>query len=545
MQFSRRGFFIVLADLLIALFSFWLVRYLVKLPRWYWLVLSAVLWVLVGVATRKLMFSYYRRRVYAFVSILVLDAVTGVLLFFAYRYLVPEYRYDKSILVATGLIVVLEWLLYTFYHNFVYKQQPYFYEITEDAENCVPFSESVLGGMSAAESSPVSETAASGNDATDAASSEKASSESASSSDPRRLTVSASGYALLLEKYIHEAKDNNDFRNLVAEHIGDFGDATVIMDTGNPEHVLSDARGGKVDFIIHLRSLNNIRHQNTFLSYTNYCLPEGGYIMVHCVTSGMQRQRLLAQNPPVVGHVLYVLHYLWRRVCPKLFLIGNFYMWVTKGRNRSITRVEVLGKLYRAGFEVMSEEISHGEFYVIARKERKPVRDDHPSSGVLIRLRRKGKNGKEIGVYKFRTMHSYSEYLQPYVYEYEGLQDGGKFASDYRVSRLGKFMRRFWLDELPMFINVIRGDMKIVGVRPLSNHYLSLYTPEMQALHLSVKPGLLPPFYYDKQSPKTIEDVQASERRYILAYQKHPLLTDLRYFFGTIGNILLRRKHSE
>jgi len=513
MHLSRRGFFIILADLLIALFSFWFVRYFVKLPRWYWLVLSGVLWVLVGIATRKLMFSYYRRRRYAFISIFVLDVVTGVLLWLAYRYLVPEYRYDKSILVATCLIVVLEWALYSFYYNFVYKKQAYFYEVTEDAENCVPFSDSVLGEMSAAE--------------------------------PSAAATPTSEHALLLEQYIHEAKDHKTFRNLVAEHIGDFGDTTVLMDTGNPEHVLSEARGGKVDFIIHLRSLNNIRHQNTFLSYTNYCLPEGGYTMVHCVTAGMQRQRMLAQNPPVVGHVLYAVHYLWRRVCPKLFLLGNFYMWVTKGHKRTLTRVEVLGKLYRAGFEVLREEISHGEFYVIARKKRKPIRDDHPSSGLLIRLRRKGLNGEEIGVYKFRTMHSYSEYLQPYVYEHEGLQEGGKFASDYRVSRLGKFLRKYWLDELPMLINVIRGDMKFVGVRPLSNHYLSLYTPEMQALHLSVKPGLLPPFYYDKVSPKTIEDVQASERRYILAYQKHPFLTDCRYFFGTIGNILLRRKHSE
>ena len=149
-----------------------------------------------------------------------------------------------------------------------------------------------------------------------------------------------------------------------------------------------------------------------------------------------------------------------------------------------------------------------------------------------------------IGVYKFRTMYSYSEYLQPYMLEHEGLQEGGKFARDYRVNGWGKLLRRTWLDELPMFINVFKGQMKLVGVRPLSRHYFSLYKPEMQDLHTSVKPGLLPPFYYDEYSPVTLEDVQASEKRYIDAYHQHPFATDWRYFWGTVGNILFKRKRS-
>ena len=95
-----------------------------------------------------------------------------------------------------------------------------------------------------------------------------------------------------------------------------------------------------------------------------------------------------------------------------------------------------------------------------------------------------------------------------------------------------------------MFINILKGQMKLVGVRPLSRQYFSLYSPEMQQLHISVKPGLLPPFYYDKKTPETIEDVQASEKRYIEAYRKHPFATDWRYFWGTVGNILFKHKRS-
>jgi lipopolysaccharide/colanic/teichoic acid biosynthesis glycosyltransferase len=84
--------------------------------------------------------------------------------------------------------------------------------------------------------------------------------------------------------------------------------------------------------------------------------------------------------------------------------------------------------------------------------------------------------------YKFRTMHPYSEYLQEYVYARQGLQKGGKIENDFRVTTWGRFMRKFWLDELPMLYNWIKGDLGIVGVRPLSFHYLDLYDKELQEL---------------------------------------------------------------
>ena len=130
------------------------------------------------------------------------------------------------------------------------------------------------------------------------------------------------------------------------------------------------------------------------------------------------------------------------------------------------------------------------------------------------------------------------------MYAHGGLREGGKFANDYRVNEWGRLLRSFWLDELPMFINFFKGQMKLVGVRPLSRHYFSLYTPEMQELRVKVKPGLLPPFYYEQESPKTVEEVQASERRYIEAYLRAPFRTDWKYFWGSVGNILFRRKRS-
>nr|NQU93818.1 sugar transferase [Bacteroidota bacterium] len=160
----------------------------------------------------------------------------------------------------------------------------------------------------------------------------------------------------------------------------------------------------------------------------------------------------------------------------------------------------------------------------------------------MVRLKRIGKGGKVFGVYKMRTMHPFAEYLQQYVYEKYHLQSGGKFKDDFRVTTLGRFMRKLWLDELPMLLNVLKGDMKIVGVRPLSNQYFGLYSEELRNRRIKYKPGLVPPFYVDL--PKTLEEIQASESRYLDEYDKHPLKTDVKYFFSAFHNIVFKKARS-
>jgi lipopolysaccharide/colanic/teichoic acid biosynthesis glycosyltransferase len=103
-------------------------------------------------------------------------------------------------------------------------------------------------------------------------------------------------------------------------------------------------------------------------------------------------------------------------------------------------------------------------------------------------------------------------------------------------------MRRTWLDELPMLYNWLRGDLQLVGVRPLSSQYQQLYDEGLRALRQKVKPGLLPPFYADM--PKTLEDIMASERRYIEAYLKRPLRTQLVYLCKGVWNIVVKRRRS-
>lgn len=319
----------------------------------------------------------------------------------------------------------------------------------------------------------------------------------------------------------------------------------VPLTTATPEALQYRVGDRRPKLLYLTRPLHTQEDLNRFLYMANSLLDDGAFLSCHSMTAALKRQMLKKKYPWGVRTVVVWADYLWNRVAPKLRLTHSLYYSLTHGKSRTFTRVEILGRLYRAGFEVIDEQFRYGEFFVLARKTKAPVDDTPPLGSPIIHLRRRGKDGKEIIVHKFRTMYNYSEYIQPYVYQYQHLQSGGKFKDDYRVSTIGHILRRTWLDELPMVWNILRGEMKLVGVRPLSNQYFSLYTPEMQELRTRTKPGMLPPFYYEATTPDTLDEIQASERRYLEAYLQHPLRTDWRYFWGIVGNIILKHKRSK
>ena len=96
---------------------------------------------------------------------------------------------------------------------------------------------------------------------------------------------------------------------------------------------------------------------------------------------------------------------------------------------------------------------------------------------VLFKQQRAGLRGKPFYVLKFRTMTD------------ERDQFGNLLPNDQRVTPLGKILRKLSLDELPQLINVIKGDMSLVGPRPLLMEYLPLYSPEQARRH-EVRPGI-------------------------------------------------------
>ncbi|MBP5527443.1 MAG: sugar transferase [Bacteroidales bacterium] len=318
----------------------------------------------------------------------------------------------------------------------------------------------------------------------------------------------------------------------------------VPITTRTPEALHYRLNGQTPKLIFLSRPLHTIERLDEQLYTVSQMVPNGTYLCCHAMTATLKRKLAMQQYPWGINYLVVGLGYLWHRVCPKLRLTEGLYFYLTGGKDRTMSRVEIIGRLYRAGFEVVDEQFREGEFFVTACKATEPVDDAAPNGSPIIHLRRIGKGGKTIVVHKFRTMYTYSEYVQPYIYHYQSLERGGKFKDDYRVNFWGRLLRRLWLDELPMIWNMLRGDLKLVGVRPLSRQYFSLYTPELQALRTKTKPGLLPPFYYEAKTPETLDEVQESEQRYLEAYLQAPLKTDWKYFWGIVGNILFNRKHS-
>jgi lipopolysaccharide/colanic/teichoic acid biosynthesis glycosyltransferase len=93
-----------------------------------------------------------------------------------------------------------------------------------------------------------------------------------------------------------------------------------------------------------------------------------------------------------------------------------------------------------------------------------------------------------------------------------------------------------------MLINLLKGQMKIFGVRPLSRQYFELYKQEVRDRRTKYKSGLIPPFYADM--PDDLESIQASEMKYLDSFDVHPFRTDFRYFCKSWWNILFRHARS-
>jgi exopolysaccharide biosynthesis polyprenyl glycosylphosphotransferase len=134
---------------------------------------------------------------------------------------------------------------------------------------------------------------------------------------------------------------------------------------------------------------------------------------------------------------------------------------------------------------------------------------------VLFRQRRIGKDGKPFTVLKFRTMVPGAEEQLGELVDLEKLDEPAfKIADDPRVTRAGRMLRRYSLDELPQFINVIRGDMSLVGPRPEEEAVVALYD-ERQRLRLGVKPGMTGPMQVYGRGDLTFEERLAMERDYL------------------------------
>ncbi len=116
----------------------------------------------------------------------------------------------------------------------------------------------------------------------------------------------------------------------------------------------------------------------------------------------------------------------------------------------------------------------------------------HDGGVVFYCAKRVGKDGKEFDVYKFRTM----------VPDADSIGAAITMSGDQRITSLGKYLRKYKLDELPQLLNVLRGEMSFVGARPEDPRYVAFYNKEQRQV-LAFRPGITSPAslkYRDEES---------------------------------------------
>ncbi len=145
-------------------------------------------------------------------------------------------------------------------------------------------------------------------------------------------------------------------------------------------------------------------------------------------------------------------------------------------------------------------------------------------SPVLFRQQRPGLQGKPFTFYKFRTMNN-------------GTNENGRLMPDEnRLTGFGRFLRGTSLDELPQLFNVIRGDMSLVGPRPLLMEYLDLYTDEQMRRH-EVRPGITGWAQVNGRNAITWEEKFSLDLWYV---DNRSFLLDIRIILLTIARIIGR-----
>ena len=296
--------------------------------------------------------------------------------------------------------------------------------------------------------------------------------------------------------------------------------------------------------LVDMTLLNDAKGINRRFCLVNQKLPDGGRYVCCYRPQEYMKQKFLKRFPPVLRWVAYTLYFFRKRILPRLMLTSRLYYDLNKGRKRMLSKTEVFGRLYYCGF-VVDEVVPMGHIeYVFCHRHSQPYpQEQFKVYGPLIKLPRVCKNKEIKYFYKFRTMHPYAEYIQKYVFDARGGMDiADKSNDDWRITTWGKFMRKYWLDELPMLFNWLKRDVKLVGVRPISKTMFETYPEWLQEKRTKTKPGLIPPFYIDH--PKTFDELFACEDKYLTEYLKHPFWTDVKYFFKTVWSILTRKTHS-
>lgn len=160
---------------------------------------------------------------------------------------------------------------------------------------------------------------------------------------------------------------------------------------------------------------------------------------------------------------------------------------------------------------------------------------------IFFKQKRIGKNGKNIYIYKFRTMipnapEVLNELLKQEKYKKQW-EHNQKLTNDPRITKIGKILRKTSLDEFPQFINVLKGDMTIIGPRPLVEGEIEAHNGN-KFLYESVKPGITGWWACNGRSALSYKERLNLEYYYI---RNQSFLLDLKCILKTINEVIIER----
>jgi exopolysaccharide biosynthesis polyprenyl glycosylphosphotransferase len=171
------------------------------------------------------------------------------------------------------------------------------------------------------------------------------------------------------------------------------------------------------------------------------------------------------------------------------------------------------------------------------------VKLDSPGP-VLFRQKRIGANGKPFTIYKFRSMNVAADALKSEVahlnlYAFRGDPRMFKVENDPRVTRFGRYIRRYFVDELPQLLNVLRGDMSLVGPRPLIPEE-DRHVVDWQRSRLALKPGITGPWQVLGGNDIPFDEMVKLDYLYVTGWT---LATDVQLLLQTCSAVVRRRSH--
>lgn len=352
----------------------------------------------------------------------------------------------------------------------------------------------------------------------------------------------------------HESVNYNHLSNVIREEAGqdvvDYIQShfpfrnrhTILYPSLQNSNVYDGVDFNDIRTIINLQEVNKHQRINSLFRSINTLLPESGFYVGCVETYDIRKNKLEKRFGRNLTKIIWLLDFIFNRVMPRVKITKRLYYFLTHNRYRALSLAETLGRLSYCGFEVIEFKEINNKIYFVVMKTKGPREEKYVSYGPFFPMNRIGKDGKMIKVFKMRTMHPYSEFLQDYIVKLNGYNAVGKPANDFRLTGWGRILRKLWIDELPQIVNVFRGELGLVGVRPLSSSRFNQFPEDLKQERIRYKPGCIPP-YVSLCMPDAIGNIEA-ERIYLKQLSRRPVITNVKFFFMAVFNIATNRIRS-